>query len=138
MIQTTTLGKALLALALMATHYALQAAPQSGGTVTLVLQNEPPTLVSIAHSHSSTLAVSAKVTEGLLKYDQDLKPQPQLATAWQVSPDGKAYTFTLRRGVKWHDGRDFTSADVAYSILLLKEHHPRGRSTFAPRPKRTS
>jgi peptide/nickel transport system substrate-binding protein len=75
----------------------LHAAPQAGGTVTLVLMNEPPTLVSIVHSHSSTLAVSAKVTEGLLKYDQDLKPQPQLATAWQVSPDGKTYTFTLRR-----------------------------------------
>jgi peptide/nickel transport system substrate-binding protein len=130
-----TAGKMLAAFALLLNllgPQVLQAAPRAGGTVTLVLMNEPPTLVSIAHSHSSTLAVSAKVTEGLLKYDQDLKPQPQLATAWQVSPDGKTYTFTLRRGVKWHDGRDFTSADVAHSILLLKEHHPRGRSTFAP------
>ena len=33
--------------------------------------------------------------------------------------------------MKWHDGRDFTSADVAYSIKLLKENHPRGRGTFA-------
>ncbi|QPF74111.1 ABC transporter substrate-binding protein [Roseateles sp. DAIF2] len=122
-------GLALLAAALAG---AAGAAPSPGGTATLVLQNEPPTLVALAHSHSATLAVSAKVSEGLLKYDHELNPQPQLATAWQVSPDGKTYTFSLRRGVRWHDGREFTSADVAHSIKLLKENHPRGRSTFAP------
>jgi peptide/nickel transport system substrate-binding protein len=51
-----------------------------------------------------------------LNYTPDLTPIPQLATAWSVSDDGLRYTFTLRKGVKWHDGRDFTSADVAYSI----------------------
>jgi peptide/nickel transport system substrate-binding protein len=37
----------------------------------------------------------------------------------------------VRHGVKWHDGQDFTSADVAFSIELLKTVHPHGRSTFA-------
>ena len=69
--------------------------------------------------------------EGLLAYDFDLRPKPQLATAWSVSPDGLKYTFTLRQNVKWHDGQPFTSADVAFSIDLLKSVHPRGRSTFA-------
>ncbi|MFX5693271.1 ABC transporter substrate-binding protein, partial [Acinetobacter baumannii] len=58
-------------------------------------------------------------------------PQPQLATSWAVSADGLEYQFNLRRGVKWHDGRDFTSADVAFSIETLREYHPRGRATFA-------
>lgn len=107
------------------------AQPVQGGTASLLLSTEPPTLVTIAHVHSSALAVSAKVTEGLLKYDFDLNPQPQLASSWTISPDGKQYTFALRQGVKWHDGRDFTSADVAYSIELLKTVHPRGRGTFA-------
>ncbi len=66
--------------------------------------------------------ISAKTTEGLLSYGFDLSPQPQLATAWSVSADGLQYTFTLRRGVKWHDGRPFTSADVAHSIGLLKQY----------------
>ena len=99
---------------------AAAAAPVRGGTLTVLIDPEPPTLTTIAHSAGSSVLVSAKVTEGLLSYDFDLAPQPQLATAWAVSNDGLQYTFTLRRGVKWHDGRPFTSADVAHSIGLLK------------------
>ncbi|WP_252407012.1 ABC transporter substrate-binding protein, partial [Escherichia coli] len=64
-------------------------------------------------------------------YDFDINPRPQLATAWSVSADGKRISFTLRQGVKWHDGQPFTAQDVAFSILLLKQVHPRGRLTFA-------
>ncbi len=77
------------------------------------------------------LTVSAKVTEGLLEYDFDINPRPLLATEWTISPDGRTYTFKLRPNVKFHDGKPFTSADVAYSIELLKTVHPRGRNTFA-------
>lgn len=105
--------------------------PRRGGTLNLVIQPEPPTLVSLTHTAGPTTRVSPKVTEGLVTFDLDFKPRPQLATSWQISDDGLRYTFALRRGVKWHDGRDFTSADVAASIALLKQHHPRGRGTLA-------
>jgi peptide/nickel transport system substrate-binding protein len=101
-----------------------------GGVITLLLTAEPPTLTTIAHSAYNAVIVSPKVTEGLLTYDFDLNPQPQLATTWRVSEDGLTYTFGLRRGVTWHDGRPFTSADVAFSLWAIKEIHPRGRSTF--------
>ena len=101
-----------------------------GGTLTMALPTEPPTLVSLTTTAQSSVILSAKVTEGLLTYDFDLKPQPQLATAWSMTPDGLQYEFKLRQGVKWHDGQDFTSADVAFSIMLLKKVHPRGQSTF--------
>jgi peptide/nickel transport system substrate-binding protein len=101
-----------------------------GGTLTMALPTEPPTLVSLTTTAQSSVILSAKVTEGLLSYDFDLKPQPQLATAWSMTSDGLQYAFTLRQGVKWHDGQDFTSADVAFSIMLLKQVHPRGQSTF--------
>ncbi len=71
------------------------------------------------------------MNEGLLAYAFDLTPRPQLALSWTISPDGLQYTFNLRPGVRWHDGKDFTSKDVATSINLLKQWHPRGRSTFA-------
>jgi peptide/nickel transport system substrate-binding protein len=41
---------------------------------------------------------------------------PMLATKWDVSPDGKTYTFTIRQGVKFHDGSPLTAQDVAYSF----------------------
>lgn len=104
-------------------------APVRGGTMNMIIIGEPLTLVAL--TSLTTLAVTAKVTEGLLEYDHDLKPRPQLATSWDVSQDGLRYTFKLRTGVRWHDGRPFTSADVAASIQLLKTVHPRGRQTFA-------
>jgi len=105
--------------------------PSRGGTLTYLIEAEPPTLVTIAHTAGGSTRISPKVTEGLLTYDLNFRPIPVLATAWDVSPDGLRYTFRLRQDVKWHDGRDFSSADVAHSFMLLKESHPRGRGTFA-------
>jgi len=105
--------------------------PKRGGTLNILINPEPPVLVSIFQTTGPALAASSKVIEGLLAYDFDMKPLPQLATAWSVSPDSLKYTFTLRDNVKFHDGQPFTSADVAFSVELLKAIHPRGRSTFA-------
>lgn len=107
------------------------ATPKRGGTLNMIIQPEPPVLVSVAHTAGPTTRVSPKVTEGLLAFDLDFKPKPQLATAWTVSEDGLRYRFQLRANVRWHDGKEFTSADVAHSIGLLKQYHPRGRGTFA-------
>ncbi|MBB3660815.1 peptide/nickel transport system substrate-binding protein [Rhizobium sp. BK650] len=106
------------------------AAPVRGGTATLLLSAEPPVLTTIANTAFNSVYVSPKVIEGLLTYDFDLNPQPLLAKEWSVSPDGLTYTFRLRDGVKWHDGQEFTSADVAFSIKTLRDVHPRGRNTF--------
>jgi peptide/nickel transport system substrate-binding protein len=108
-----------------------EADPTRGGTLNFLVEQEPPTLVTIAHTAGATQRIAGKITEGLVTYDFDGKPVPVLATSWEIAPDGLSYTFHLRHGVKWHDGQDFTSADVAYSVQLLKTIHPRGRSTFA-------
>jgi peptide/nickel transport system substrate-binding protein len=52
----------------------------------------------------------------LLDVDDDGKLIPELATEWSVSDDGKVWTFKLRPGVKFHSGKDFTSADVVYTF----------------------
>jgi len=52
----------------------------------------------------------------LARYDAQLKPQPELAEAWEISADGKTLTLKLRQGVKFHSGREFTSADVKHSV----------------------
>ncbi|MDR6494651.1 hypothetical protein J2797_004559 [Paraburkholderia terricola] len=70
----------------------------------MLINPAPPVLVSIFRTTDPALVASSKVLEGLLAYDFDLRPKPQLATAWTVNPDGLKYTFTLRQNVKWHDG----------------------------------
>lgn len=103
--------------------------PQKGGTLTYLLAVQPPQLVPFSPDASRN--IGPKIIEGLLRYDFDLTPKPALATEWNVSGDGLTYTFRLRQGVKWHDGRPFTAEDAAFSIQLLKQIHPRGRATFA-------
>ncbi len=124
------LSTAMMAAAASAPSLAQQAeTPRPGGTLRFVMKYEPPTLSSI--NNTSTPLTSGKIFDGLVTYDFDLNPRPQLATSWTVSPDGLKYVFKLREGVTWHDGKPFTSADAAFSILRLKQGHPRGRSTFA-------
>ena len=55
----------------------------------------------------------------LVGYDTDLSPRPELATSWSVTPDGKTWTFTLRPGVKWQDGKPFTARDVAFTYNYI-------------------
>ncbi len=105
--------------------------PVAGGALTINIGTEPPVLLLIAHTAGAAYNTSAKTNEGLLTYDFDFNPQPLLATEWTVSEDGLRYWFKLREGVKFHDGSDFTAEDVKFSIETLKEHHPRGRATYA-------
>lgn len=101
-------------------------------TLVMTISPEPNAMLSAFNTASPVAVISGKMTEGLLGYDFDIKPQPELATSWEVAPDGLTISFKLRDGVKWHDGKPFTSADVAYSIMeILKQHHPRGRGVFA-------
>jgi peptide/nickel transport system substrate-binding protein len=105
--------------------------PRRGGRLTMLVNPEPNALINFATTAGAETKISPKVTEGLLCYDFNVKPRPQLATAWSISTDGLQYTFKLREGVRWHDGQPFTSKDVAVSVGLLKQYHSRGRSTFA-------
>jgi len=65
--------------------------------------------------------------DSLVELDQGLNVKPLLAESWEVSRDGLTYTFKLKRGVKWHDGKPFTARDVAftfYSVLDPKVTTP--------------
>ena len=58
----------------------------------------------------------------LMDYDADLKIQPSLATKVDVADDGKTFTYTLRDGVKWQDGKDFTADDVVFTFLMVRDN----------------
>ncbi|QWA11389.1 ABC transporter substrate-binding protein [Sodalis ligni] len=104
----------------------------AGGSLVAIVQPEPVALNTAFNTNFPNGVVSNNIYEGLVTYNQDMQPEPSLATSWEVAPDGLSITFHLRHGVKWHDGQPFTSADVKYSALeLWKKVHPRGRTTFA-------
>lgn len=67
---------------------------------------------------ASAYMVNRAIYDSLVTFDgEDLKaPKPHLATSWKASPDGKTYTFTLRRDVKFSSGNAMTSADVKWSL----------------------
>lgn len=72
-------------------------------------------------SDSSSFDVIGLVYNGLVKYDKDLRLVGDLAESWDVSPDCRRITFHLRRGVTWHDGREFTSRDVLFGYHVITD-----------------
>ena len=105
----------LLATSLLVT--ALADAAVAKDTVTLGQVLEPPHLDPTAGAAAAIdEIVYANVFEGLTRIAADGSVQPQLATSWEVSPDGLAWTFHLKQGVTFHDGTGFDSTDVKFSL----------------------
>jgi peptide/nickel transport system substrate-binding protein len=105
--------------------------PVRGGTLNVVVSPEPTLLTSAFITTMNIGQLSSKILEGLVAFDLNLQPIPALATRWEVSPDGLSIAFDLRKGVKWHDGKDFTAADVEFTLKeVWQKLHPFGRAAF--------
>ena len=90
---------------------------------------EPSGILLLANNPS--LVVALNVSDGLITYDENFAPVPQLAESWDKADDGRVVTLHLRQGVKWHDGTPFTAADVKFSIELTKKISPIAGPTYA-------
>ncbi|MCO5069655.1 MAG: ABC transporter substrate-binding protein [Rhizobiaceae bacterium] len=78
---------------------------------------EPPHLDPTAGAAAAIdEIVYANVFEGLTRITETGEVAPDLAESWEISEDGKVYTFKLHTGVKFHDGTDFTAEDVKFSL----------------------
>ncbi len=73
--------------------------------------------------------VTEQLYDGLVRFDNRFNPVPALAEYWTASPDGTRITFRLRRGVRFHNGRELTAADVKYSLERLVRRRP-GNTTY--------
>ncbi|GGF58494.1 peptide ABC transporter substrate-binding protein [Azorhizobium oxalatiphilum] len=122
---------ALPAAALYSRDWALAAEGRKGGHLAVSLVPEPAGLIGGLYHANPSIVVSQNLFDGLVTYDADLNPVPQLATSWTKSQDGKVVTLKLREGVKWHDGQPFTSADVKFSIETIKATSPVAGPTYA-------
>ncbi len=126
-------GKSLLALALSALLPAGAALAAANDTLVYCSEASPESFnPQIASSGPSFVASSQVLYNRLITFDP-LKntPIPSLATEWKVSPDGKTWTFTLRKGVQFNSNkyfkptRDFNADDVLFSVLRQQDpQHP--------------
>ena len=95
--------------------------PKKGGRLVVAADSEPRNLNPAIVASNGVFFIASKIVEPLAEASFDGKDglTPRLATCWEGAADGLSVTFKLREGVKWHDGKPFTSADVAFSALQV-------------------
>ena len=93
------------------------------------LGNEPTTLDPARISDIYGRSVAQQVFDGLVEFDHTLTVVPALAQYWKATRDGLTWTFTLRKGVTFHHGREVAADDVVYSLTRLLD--PRVNSAAA-------
>ncbi|MBI2908276.1 MAG: ABC transporter substrate-binding protein [Chloroflexi bacterium] len=92
--------------------------PRYGGTLQLMEYADPPHLDIHQSTTMLLLQPLMPVYNGIVQYDP-LDPQKvvgDLAEKWDISPDGKVYTFNLAKGVRWHDGKAFAAEDARFNL----------------------
>ena len=98
-----------------------------GGTYRRPLRADPATLDPARITDIYGRSVAHQIFDGLVQFDQTLSVIPALAEFWKGSRDGLTWTFTLRKGVRFHHGREMTADDVVFSFTRLLD--PRVKSS---------
>jgi peptide/nickel transport system substrate-binding protein len=123
---------AVIAVLLVAGGAALAAdAPRKGGVIRVGNLGEPPALDAHWTTASITETLTNHIYEGLYSLDSGKKPIPMLAEGVTISKDGLVYTFKLRQGVKFHNGKEMTSEDVVASLARWGKQSVYGKALFA-------
>jgi len=86
------------------------------GSLRFSLGGEVSVLNPILSTDNVSSAVEGAIFTGLVTVNEKLEMVPDLAERWDVSPDGKTWTFHLRKNVRWHDGAPFTAGDVKFTF----------------------
>ncbi len=120
-----------IALLLSSVAFGGEAAQPAGptGTLRFRLNSDPSTLDWNLAATSFESYIIMNLMEGLVEVGMDLKPKPRLAERWDISEDGRTYTFHLRKGVKWSDGKPLRASDFVDSWIRLLD--PKTKSSYA-------
>lgn len=109
---------------------ALVERPVSGGTYSEGIVGRVKSINPILPEGDASADVSRLIFSGLTRINPQRAIEGDLAQSWSVSSDGKAYTFKLRRDVRWHDGAPLTARDVLFTLAAIQ--NPDTRSPLAP------
>ena len=100
---------------------ATSAGPKYGGVINNGMGTKSFSLDPALAGNEGEYGVIFTAYERLLRYDENMALQPELAERWEASPDGTEYTFYIRKGVKFHNGKELTADDVRYTFDRLNE-----------------
>ncbi len=104
-------------------------ATRYGGTYRRPLANNPSTLDPALISDIYGFTVAQQIFDGLVQYDGTVNIVPAIAEDWKASRDGLSWTFRLRKGVKFHNGREVVADDVVFSFTRILD--PKTKSKAA-------
>ena len=115
---TLPLVGGVLALAIVASGWgAAPSASMTGGTLIFGTGADAISLDAALEPDESSVRIADQILEGLVELAPGgIRVVPALATSWRVSPDGRVWTFVLRRGVTFHDGTRFDAAAVCFNF----------------------
>ncbi len=123
------LAVALMGAALVLVTTSALAAPPKGGAANLAMIGEPQTLDPMASTADLVGTIMQHVYEPLYTFDANWNVAPMLAESMPtISKDGIVYTIPLRKGVKFHNGKEMTSDDVVASLKRWMDMAPRGKA----------
>jgi peptide/nickel transport system substrate-binding protein len=97
------------------TNYNDPIPPESGGALTNAMIGEPNNLIAMIAGDSASSAIAGQIFNSLLKYDENLGFEGDLADGWTISDDYKKITFNLKQDIKWADDEPFTCEDVLFT-----------------------
>lgn len=103
-------------------------APEYKDTLNIGITAQPPTLDGALTASTITLTIGGNLFEQLYTMNDSYIPTPELAESYSVSSDGLIYTFKLREGVKFHNGKTMTAEDVVASMNRWLEVSARGKT----------
>ncbi len=119
----------------------IAAAPKHGGTLIFGRGGDSVGLDMAYETDGNSFMIGDNIFEALVAYkDESTALEPGLAESWKTSPDGKTYTFQLRKGVKFHDGTPLNADAVVFSIgRMMKERNVKfhGKAWDIPAQERT-
>ena len=97
-------------------QYALVEVPKKGGILTEGVIGTPRFINPVLATSDADRDLTALIYSGLMRISNDGSLEPDLAEKYTVSPDGRRYTFTLKKDSLWHDGKPVTADDVVFTV----------------------
>jgi peptide/nickel transport system substrate-binding protein len=95
-----------------------------GGNLTIRLDQDVPVLHPWQPRSRADEQVTGMLYSGLMRLDETLRPRPDLAERFEATADGRVLTFTLRTGLRWHDGQPLDANDVQFTLDQLRTLPP--------------